>query len=432
MIMLNNNTPCLDRELGSLDVLEGLGVRLEGGLDPLGDELVDLLGGTADKGRGVEEGVELSPDGLEVVVLLDALDEVVVAALLLDDGTGLVREDTDLLVALLAVTAGLDNGHDDVLGGHEGELLVDPAADNLGVDDETLGDVLHGREEDVGGEERLGEGDTAVGRVVEGTLEPLNRRGHERVLVDGEQVARKRAGTLRAHGVTLVGHGRRADLVLLEGLLDLLEVGEETDVGGHLVDGRAERGEGREDVGVNLARVGLASNGVGVGEAEELGDALVEGLDLLVVAVKELEERALGAGGALDAAEAEVVARALEVAQVPEELLDPQGRALADSRQLRGLEVGEAERREVTVLLGKGREARDDDSELGDEDVEAVTEEDEVGVVGNVARGGAKAAGSAGALGTCVLLYLLDDTGSGGGDGAKGVDVGHDVVWTSV
>ena len=390
-IRLRRTVLLLNRELGSLDVGKGSRVGLESGLDPLGDKAVDLLGGTADEGLGVEERVELGDNGGKVRLGLDALDEVVLAALLLDNSTGLVREDTDLLVALLAVAAGLDHGHDNVLGGHEGELLRDAAGNDLGVDDHTLADILEGGEEDVGGEERLGEGDAAVGRVVERALEPLDRGGHEGVLLESKEVARERAETLRTHRVALVRHGRRADLVLLEGLLNLLEVGKETDVGGHLVHRGAERREGGEDIGVNLTRVGLATDGVGVREAKELSDALVESLDLGVVAVEEGKERGLGTGGALDTAEAEVVARTLEVAEVPEELLDPEGGTLADSGELGGLEVGEAESGEVAILLGEGGQARDDDRELGDENVETVTEEDEVGVVGDEARGGTKA-----------------------------------------
>lgn len=157
------------------------------------------------------------------------------------------------------------------------------------------------------------------------------------------------------------------------------------------MDGGTERGKGAEDIGVDLTRVGLAGDGVGVAEARELGDALVEGLDLLVVAVEESEEGSLGTGRALDATETEVVTSALEVAQVPEKLLDPEGGTLADGRQLGGLEVGETKGREVLVLLGEGGETSNDDGELGEEDVETITEEDQVGVVSDKARGGTEA-----------------------------------------
>jgi len=146
------------------------------------------------------------------------------------------------------------------------------------------------------------------------------------------------------------------------------------------VRGRAERGERAKDVAVDLARVGLAGDRVGVREAEELGHAGVEGLDLVVVTIKEGKERGLGAGRALDATEAEVVACARQVAQVPEKLLEPKRSPLADGRQLGRLEVGEAERRQVLVLLGEGRQARDDGRELVEQEREAVAQEDEVGV----------------------------------------------------
>lgn len=89
--------------------------------------------------------------GLEVLGALDALEEVVGLALALDDGGGLVGEDANLLVGVLAAGAALDHLHDDVLGGDEGELLVEVGADDLGVDDEAVGDVVEGDGDGVAG-----------------------------------------------------------------------------------------------------------------------------------------------------------------------------------------------------------------------------------------------------------------------------------------
>ena len=69
-------------------------------------------------------------------------------------------------MGFLSVTTLLDNGHDQVLGGHEGQFLSKTTSDDLGVDDHALGDILEGGENDVGGEEGLGEGDTAVGTAL--------------------------------------------------------------------------------------------------------------------------------------------------------------------------------------------------------------------------------------------------------------------------
>lgn len=66
----------------------------------------------------------------------------------------------------------------------------------------------------------------------------------------------------------------------------------------------------------------------------------------------------------------------------------------------------------VLLLLGELGEALDDDGELGDDNIASVTEEDEVGVVGNVAGGRAE----------------VDNGSGGGGMKTEDVDVGHDIV----
>ena len=65
-------------------------------------------------------------------------------------------------------------------------------------------------------------------------------------------------------------------------------------------------------------------------------------------------------------------------------------RLLTDSGQLGGLEVSEAECRHLPELISKGGQAGDDPGQLGQEDIEAVTEDDEVGVVPDIAGGGAQ------------------------------------------
>jgi hypothetical protein len=89
---------CLDRSLNvqgrGLALGDELCVRLDGGGNLGGGELLDLLRGTADESAGVKEGVELGNDGLEEGSAANTLDQVVVLALLLDVVGGLVGEDT--------------------------------------------------------------------------------------------------------------------------------------------------------------------------------------------------------------------------------------------------------------------------------------------------------------------------------------------------
>lgn len=125
-------------------------------------------------------------------------------------------------MCLLAIPAALHDGHDDVLRGHEGQLLRNAAGDDLRVHDQALRHILQRREHDVRGEERLGKRDAPVGAVVERALEPLHARSAERVLLDRHEVPRKTADPLGAHRVPLVCHRGGPDLRRLEGLLYFL------------------------------------------------------------------------------------------------------------------------------------------------------------------------------------------------------------------
>ena len=69
-------------------------VRLQRLLNLGGGELLHLLGSAADEGAGVQEAVELIQDRGEEGGAADAVQEVVVLALLLDVVGGLVGEDT--------------------------------------------------------------------------------------------------------------------------------------------------------------------------------------------------------------------------------------------------------------------------------------------------------------------------------------------------
>ena len=185
-----------------------------------------------------------------------------------------------------------------------------------------------------------------------------------------------------------------------------------TDINANALAGSTERAESVADINIDLTRVCLTGDDESGAEASLLGNELVKALDLGVVTVEDLEEGSLSTGGTLDTTETQVVTGTLEVTQIHEQILDPETSTLANGNQLGGLAVGETQAGEVLVLLGELGQLVDDDGQLGDQDVETVAEQDQVGVVGTVARGGTP----------------VDDTGSGGGNQAEGMDVGHDIV----
>ena len=60
-----------------------------------------LLGGTADKGLGVQYSVQLAQNGGEVGVSLDSGQQVIITALLFDNSCCLLGQNADLLMAVL-------------------------------------------------------------------------------------------------------------------------------------------------------------------------------------------------------------------------------------------------------------------------------------------------------------------------------------------
>ena len=227
-------------------------------------------------------------------------------------------------------------------------------------------------------EEALGQSDTPDGGVIKRALKPLRGVGLLCIATKVPQFAAERAKTLAPHGVALVSHSRRANLVSLERLLKLLEHGKMPDVATDTLGGATERAKSVKNVDIDLARVGLRSADLGLVEAGLLGDELVELLDKSVVALEDREERALSTGRALDTTELveKVVADALEVAEIVHEVGDPERGTLANSDKLCGLTVGVAKARQRAVLHGELGEAVDDRCQLGNDEVQGVPEED--------------------------------------------------------
>lgn len=116
----------------------------------------------------LQHAVDLAPDGLEELVLLDPLDEVVLSALLLHDARSFVGVDPNLFVSVLARSSSSDRLHDDGLGDHEGQFCLDMAGNDLGVHNQTIRNVVEADQNGVGEKERLGDINAADSAVIEG------------------------------------------------------------------------------------------------------------------------------------------------------------------------------------------------------------------------------------------------------------------------
>ena len=165
------------------------------------------------------------------------------------------------------------------------------------------------------------------------------------------------------------------------------------------------------DAVLQLAGGRLAADGDGR-EAHLLAEALFQRLHLGAVALEQLQEAGLGARGALHAAHGRGADEVVQVLQVQEQILDPEGGPLAHGGGLGGLEVGEAQGGLVLPLRGKGGQGSDDVLEAAAQQSKGLLSDEQVPVVGDEAAGGAQ----------------VDDGPGAGGLLAPGVDGGHDVV----
>ena len=92
--------------------------------------------------------------------------------------------------------------------------------------------------------------------------------------------------------------------------------------------------------------------------------------------------------------------------------LQPKGCAFPHSRQLCRLEMGESQGGEITVLLSKGRESVDHNCEFFKYEIASLAQEDEICVVGHVARRSSQ----------------VNNCGGCRRDESESVDVGHNIV----
>lgn len=380
------------RRLGFRDVDAG-----EGRLDVITQVGGDLCGGAAGEALGGKPGPHLVHCQMEIGIGDDGVDQRIGLAA----GhcfLGLEGQHAETLVQNLAVATAHCGFHQQGLGGHERKLARHACLDRRGDHGQARGDVGREAGDGIGSQEGIGQHQAPVGGIVEATLEPLGGGGQRTVERVGEQSARQPAQPLGAHGIALVGHGRGADLVAVERLGQLADTHQQTNVAAEFVRALGDAGKRREYLAVLLSRVGLAGDREGQLESELLGDRTIEGFDFTVVAAEERQVAGLGACRALGATTAQVVATVCHLAQILEELLQPQAGPLADGGELGGLEVRVSQARRVAVAGGEGRQIAHHRCQPAGEQIERFSDDQGVGVVDHEHAGRAQVQDAASAL----------------------------------
>ncbi len=194
--------------------------------------------------------------------------------------------------------------------------------------------------------------------------------------------------------------------------LDLLAMGQEPQIGGHLVRALRNAGQHGQDLRVDLPRIGLPGHRVAFRKADLAADQLVQPPDLGMVAVDQGQEAGLRAGRALGAVGLEVRQAELDLGQVEHEVIGPQAGPLAHRRRLGRLKVREGQAGHGPILLGEAGQAVDHGHQPVADHFQGLAEQHEIGVVGHVA----------------ACRAQVDDRPGRGADVAVGMNVGHHVV----
>ena len=274
----------------------------------------------------------------------------------LSRGRGRERAGSDALVQILAIASRSDGGHQDVLGRHERQLVLDVPRDHRRVDDQAGHDVQVQIQDRVDGQEGLAAGRCdgrrcrrASARAIGSRRSARPSRGIPSRRGRSSRFARRASDSACRPSPTIrSGRPRTAPPPRARGPAGASRDAEPMPALGH-------PGQRRDDLRVELPRVRLTRDGRDRLEPEGVGHSPIQFVDLRVIAVEQGEEARLRPGRPLDAEEGQVVQPTLDVAQVEDQLIRPQGRPLADRDELSGLEMGVSQARQV---LPSDRERR--------------------------------------------------------------------------
>ncbi len=139
------------------------------------------------------------------------------------------------IVQSLAIAALGHRFHEDIFRGHERQFASHVLLDDLGMNHEPVGDVGRQPQHTVRSQKALRQRQPAIDAIVQRSFQPLSGCGLGGTGGQGHHKARQPAHALGAHGIALVSHGRRADLLRFKRFFDFAPVSQQTKIGSKLV-----------------------------------------------------------------------------------------------------------------------------------------------------------------------------------------------------
>ena len=134
----------------------------------------------------------------------------------------LLGQHSDALMELLPVSAPLHGVHHNIFTGHKRQFLQHVLLNHLGMDYQSRGHVGPDIQNGIHRQKGLGDTETLVGRVVQGSLKPLGAGHQHGIHHITHHIIGQGSNPFTPHGIPLICHGRRTDLVFLKRLLHLL------------------------------------------------------------------------------------------------------------------------------------------------------------------------------------------------------------------
>ena len=351
----------------------------------LGEEFLGLLHAAANEVSWLHDRLQLFQVHRETRIIRDPLQQIIRLSFFLDHSSGCHGMHADGLMQLLTVSAHLHAVHHDVFRRHERQLVHQMALDDLRIDDQALCDVQIQVQDAIDGQECFRHGNALIGRIVQRALEPLRGSHDGRVHDIGDDIVRQRSHALAAHRIALVRHGAGADLALFKRLLNFLEVLEQANVIGEFMRALRDGAQHAEHTEIIFAGICLRGHRVAGVIAHLFRDQLIELLDFVRIAVKQLHEARLGAGRPFAAQQLLVFEQPAQLLIIHEQIMRPDAGALAQRGRLSRLEMRECQHRQILVLQRELFQTRHHVDQLALDQLHGLMHQDEIGIVRGLA-----------------------------------------------
>ena len=259
---------------------------------------------------------------------------------------------------------------------------------DLVIYDKTICNIPTDDENCINPQEGLGHTDATVCRVIQCTFEPLDTCSLSCVHRQSLDMASKTADALATHGVALVSHSRRANLIFAERFFNFFVVLHEADVICHFVGTCSNLRKKMQNLLIKIAGVSLPRNRINliIVELELVSDIFLNAISSDEISAHQFHKGFLCAGCTSASEHFHGSQSVLKVIKVLHEILNPESCTFANSNGTRRLIMRIAKTRHILILVCKISQKLDNAKKAFPHQTESICIDEDVGVVGNIAR----------------------------------------------